>query len=65
MFIYVRYFNDTTAVFLLNRIEYHQYGGQSKTEEALIVGHASSWGHTSSENYKKFTEEVILNWGVL
>ena len=45
--------------------EYQQYGSQSKTEEALIVGHASYWGHTSSENYKKFTEEVILNWGVL
>jgi hypothetical protein len=45
--------------------EYHQYGSQKKTEEALIVGHASSWGHTSSENYKKFTEEVIFNWGIL
>jgi len=43
--------------------EYYQYGSQKKTEEALMEGGtASSWGHTSSENYKKFTEEVILNW---
>ena len=42
--------------------EYNNYGSQKRTEEAHLNGEASSWGHTSSENYKKFTEEVIFKW---
>lgn len=42
--------------------EYQQYGSQTETEKRLMEGDASTWGHTSSCNYKKFTEEVIFNW---
>jgi hypothetical protein len=43
-------------------MEYEQYGSQKETENKLKEGHASCWGHVSSCNYKKFTEEIILNW---
>ena len=42
--------------------EYEQYGSQTEIENKLKEGHASCWGHVSSCNYKKFTEEIILNW---
>jgi hypothetical protein len=42
--------------------EYFQYGSQTATEQAIIDGYASAWGHVGSENYKKFTEDVILKW---
>ena len=28
----------------------------------MYDGKCSEWGHISSQNYKKFTEEIILNW---
>jgi hypothetical protein len=30
----------------------------------MYESNCSEWGHLSSENYKKFTEEVILNWEI-
>lgn len=42
--------------------EYFQYGSQTETEKAIIEGNASAWGHVGSENYKKFTEDVIFKW---
>ncbi len=43
-------------------MEYEQYGSQKEVEKKLKEGEASCWGHVSSCNYKKFTEEIILNW---
>ena len=42
--------------------EYHQYGTYENFIKNMYEGECSEWGHISSENYKKFTEEVILNW---
>jgi hypothetical protein len=42
--------------------EYEQYKSQTEIEKRLMEGDASTWGHVSSCNYKKFTEEVIFKW---
>ena len=43
-------------------MEYEHLGSQKEIENKLKEGQASCWGHVSSCNYKKFTEEIILNW---
>jgi hypothetical protein len=43
-------------------MEYEDFGSQSKVLDALRNNKMGPTGHVSSCNYKKFTEEVILNW---
>lgn len=42
--------------------EYESFGSQSELIKNMLEGKVSCWGHTSSCNYKKFTEDVILKW---
>lgn len=43
-------------------MEYTEFGSQSNVIDALLTNKMGPTGHVSSCNYKKFTEDVILNW---
>lgn len=44
--------------------EYYQYGTFENFKTNMYEGNCSEWGHISSENYKKFTEEIIFKWDI-
>ena len=43
-------------------MEFEDFGSQKNTIDALLNNKIGPTGHVSSCNYKKFTEEIILNW---
>jgi hypothetical protein len=45
-------------------MEYTDFKTQSRVIEALKNNEMGPTGHVSSCNYKKFTEDVILEWNM-